>query len=446
MGAHGLMIASLSSAVPLPTMCEIAVLSNQFAHKDSREVAIDVFENIMEALTTSNRDGLGVVAVKHDSEAESFEYATYKQADPDLGQSYRDWFDRHDDAWRYVLHARAATAGTQSYANAHPLSTGACDQCEFDHVLHNGVVSKHRKARHDLKREGHQFTTKVDSEVIGHTVGSLPDSMDDHEQTDLNGSLNYFLFSADGILARTERKYRVTDGFSVVCTRRDWLGDHDRATVTDDGEQQEYKRGFVLVTPDGDEPSVSLKRREKRTRVTTNSSTRSGGWGRSGGGWAGRIKSRFGLSSRQSSDSESESESEYGSADDSESDGADADRREQNAYGAGLTWLNDEDQDQDDDDEAGVTRDSKWGSRDSDTATKPDFDDAYMVAYNNVRVHADPFSPTKTSQANRVYQNASSEDAPALHFCDEHFVYHASNCPVCLSESRSTYQPSQHSY
>jgi predicted glutamine amidotransferase len=414
-------------------MCEIAVLSNQFAHKDSREVAIDVFENVMDALTTSNRDGLGVVAVKHDSTTESFEYATYKQADPDLGQSYRDWFDRHDDAWRYVLHARAATAGTQSYANAHPLSTGACDQCEFDHVLHNGVVSKHREARSDLKRDGHQFTTKVDSEVIAHTVGSLPDSMDDHEQTDLSGSLNYFLFAEDGILARTERKYRVTDNFSVVCTSRDWLADHDRATVDDD-EQQDYKRGFVLVTPDGDEPSLSFKRREKRTRVTGNSSTRTGGWGGSAG-WAGRIKNRFGWASRQSSDSESKSER---SADDT-----DADTTEQATDNSGFTWLGDNSQD---DDDAGVTRDSKWGSRDSDTATKPDVEDAYLVAYNNTRVHADPFSPTKTSQAHRVYQDAHSQDVPALQFCDEHFCYHASTCPVCLSESRSKYQPSQHSY
>lgn len=216
-------------------MCEIAITS---ADADpAAQVAV------CRALFESNDDGLGVVAVYRDEDEGQFDYAALKTIDPDFEGAVPRFFADNDEAWRFVIHARLATAGEETHWEAHPLITHDCPECSISMVVHNGMVSKHKAARRSLERDDHEFATDVDSEVIAHEWGEVPKTIEDDdewEEPDISGSLNYLIFGRDAILVKITSKYRITEDFRMVCAYRDW------------DTSGEARSGYHRFAPDGD--------------------------------------------------------------------------------------------------------------------------------------------------------------------------------------------------
>ena len=261
-------------------MCEIATIPvDQFdPEEDDRATHVSRVVELASAFYDDNPHGLGVVATKRDESENAFTHEAFKTGWTDKGMSttalYEFVDERLDDAWRFTVHARFATAGEVDRKGTHPIIIDNCDETPWDAVVHNGSIRGHKYKRRRLKKDGHTFSTEVDSEVIAHET-DLPDpdtfgsEEDDWGVPNLRGNLNYLLFHEDMILVYTEGKYHVSDDFTMACNFRDF--NTDKPTQ---GEE-----GWFLFTPDGD---VVFREMEKPTI-----SARSGGHSK----WSGLSRS-----------------------------------------------------------------------------------------------------------------------------------------------------------
>lgn len=247
---------------PTQNMCEIAITP---LPDGSPELLVSAASE----LYAENTDGLGIVAV-HRIADDQFLYNRYKRADPDFdsGSDLWEFIDRNDEAWRFVIHARLATHGGTGWAETHPIPTRGCPECEIDMVVHNGVVYAEQTKRLKHERNGHEYTTDVDSEVIAHQYGELPTELDeDYEEPSLQGSLNYILFAEDRILVRHSYKYNVAEDFVMSTNKRGWL------------DESAERSGIHLFHADGEHESVAISRTyTSKYRGVKRTASRAAGW------------------------------------------------------------------------------------------------------------------------------------------------------------------------
>jgi glucosamine--fructose-6-phosphate aminotransferase (isomerizing) len=81
-----------------------------------------------------------------------------------------------------ISHTRWATHGGVTDANAHP----HLDQSKRIALVHNGVIENYQSLREELERDGHQFHSETDTEVLAHLVGRHYDqAQGDHSKSRL---------------------------------------------------------------------------------------------------------------------------------------------------------------------------------------------------------------------------------------------------------------------
>jgi len=71
-----------------------------------------------------------------------------------------------DSANPLILHTRWATHGGVTDKNAHP----HCDCKKNIWLVHNGIIENYKELKEGLIKEGHQFSSETDTEVIAHLV------------------------------------------------------------------------------------------------------------------------------------------------------------------------------------------------------------------------------------------------------------------------------------
>lgn len=246
------------------TICEIAVF-------DPEQAGIEAIHQIAYRFNEEQGDGLGIVAVK--DHGDHFEYATIKSTDPHW-QTFFGFLRRHrETTWRFILHGRASTTGDVNRDAAHPIHVD-CEKCSIEWVVHNGHVTNHANIMNGMTGAGHEFNTEVDSEIIAHRIGDVPDDVDDHrsDQYNMSGNLSYLVLSEDGILVRVQRKYYLSDNFTMTCSYRDFDEPEDL------GFERGSKNEWLLAEPGG---NIEIK-----TRTYTGNSGTSSGVSSRGSKWS----------------------------------------------------------------------------------------------------------------------------------------------------------------
>lgn len=183
-------------------MCEIAIVDPD---ENEATTAVSVAEEIYE----SQGDSLGVVAIYENDTRERFIYDIYKAVTPDRDELADFIYSAYEDgAARLIIHGRMATHGAITDEHAHPLEID-CPECSVDYVLHNGVVTRHVYDKNEHEENGHEYNTDVDSEVIAHNYGEVPDDFD-YDVWYHSQQSAFILLNEDRMFVSAGRGYHLT--------------------------------------------------------------------------------------------------------------------------------------------------------------------------------------------------------------------------------------------
>lgn len=186
-------------------------------------------------LYQSQRTALGIVSLqwaeRYNGERR-FDYETFRSPDPDPYE-VRDFVDENwNDTLRFILHGRLATSGERDNEGTHPIPID-CPECDIDYVLHNGVIGRVQNEKSWSEKNGHEWSTSVDSELIAHEFGRIPGTVDELVDTVKDSFLRYqpaFVLLNDKYMfvhAREGGKYSLTDSGELLCSRRQHEVDAD---------------------------------------------------------------------------------------------------------------------------------------------------------------------------------------------------------------------------
>lgn len=213
-------------------MCEIAIL-------DPRRNSVSELKSVGMALYNRMHSSLGAVGIRDLDDAERFEFDVYKDTDPDPDELFSFIEDvKESGAIRLILHGRLATQGEVIDENAHPLRVD-CERCDVDYVLHNGMVRQYEYARQQLEEKGHNYESNVDSEVIAHRFGEVPDDFTDEAMNKFKHEPAFILMNENRVFIRS-RTYKLSEDGIMSRTSRSF------GPTRDDDDY-----GAVLLSPTG---------------------------------------------------------------------------------------------------------------------------------------------------------------------------------------------------
>jgi predicted glutamine amidotransferase len=191
-------------------MCEIAILGTG---DNSTAELFDAAQTIYSAM----QDSLGVVAL-HDR-GDTFEYSYGKWVEPEWDRVTQFIDTHYHDAAVFFIHGRLATTGEVTTDNAHPLEI-ECDECDVDLLMHNGVMRawQQEKSRHEAA--GCHYATDVDSEVIAHQYGGVPENYEDWDTPQYPNQPAYIMLNEKRAYIRSSKRYQLRGDGRMAQSRR----------------------------------------------------------------------------------------------------------------------------------------------------------------------------------------------------------------------------------
>lgn len=191
-------------------MCEIAIIDpSEYSTVEIMEFAIQIYE--------SQRSSLGVALVY--LEDDHFEYDVYRSTDPEM-EELGNFFAGLTDVHRVIIHGRMATHGATIDEHSHPLALD-CDECEIDYVVHNGIVGRNERAIEQFEENGHNLSTGVDSEMIAHQYGEIPERTDE-DPGFFDREPGFVLMNETEIYVHANRHYHLTEDLRMATTWQEW--------------------------------------------------------------------------------------------------------------------------------------------------------------------------------------------------------------------------------